>query len=135
MLVDDEPIIRELFIEMAKIGGHEVVATARNGQEAVDTFKGTMPPPDLVLMDHRMPGKSGLDATREITAAHPGTKVLLVTADQTVLDKAEEGGALGYLEKPFSMGVLLEAIDEALAGKRVEVTWSSVRMRLERHAA
>src|SRR2546428_9532244 len=103
MLVDDEPMIRDLCAQMLSVGGHEVVATAGDGAEAVDKFEGMLPPPDLILMDHRMPRKNGLDATREIITSHPGTKVLMVTADETILSLAEERGACGYLQKPFSL--------------------------------
>jgi two-component system chemotaxis response regulator CheY len=116
MIVDDEPMIVELYSEMVAQGGHEVVATAENGTQAVSTFEGMLPPPDLILMDHRMPHKNGLDATREIVAGHPGTKVLLVTADEHVLYNAVAGGACGFLEKPFSMDKLNGAIALVLEG-------------------
>lgn len=116
MLVDDEPMIRDLYSEMLAIGGHEIVATADDGVQAVQKFEGMVLPPDIILMDHRMPHKSGLEATREIVDAHPGARVLMVTADFTVLPLAETEGACGVLEKPFSMHVLLDTIDQVLAG-------------------
>ena len=73
-------------------------------------------PPDLILMDHRMPRKSGLEATREIHAQHPETKVLMVTADHTVLERCYDNGASGFLEKPCSMDQLLTTIDRVLKG-------------------
>jgi CheY-like chemotaxis protein len=116
MVVDDDTPIRELYEEFVAAGGHELVGSAASGQEAVDAVRAMLSPPDLVLMDHRMPGKTGLEATREIRALRPHTKVLMVTADQTVLEKCKDNGASGYLEKPCSMGQLLAAIDMALAG-------------------
>jgi len=115
MLVDDEPVIRDLYSEMLSIAGHEVVAIADDGVEAVLKYEAMGSPPDIILMDHRMPHKSGLQATREIVVAHPGARVLMVTADFTVLPIAETQGACGVLEKPFNMHVLLSTIDETLA--------------------
>jgi len=115
MLVDDEPLIRELYAQMLAVGGYDVVATANDGEEAVDRFEHTLPPPDVILMDHRMPGKNGLTATREITDAHPGTKVLMVTADFTIQPRVATEGARGLLEKPFTMDQLFAAIEQVLA--------------------
>src|SRR4030095_6736337 len=106
----------ELYSEMVAQGGHEVVATAGDGSQAVSTFEGMLAPPDVILMDHRMPHKTGLDATLEIVTSHPGTKVLMVTADENVLYNALAGGACGFLEKPFSKDKLLGAIHLVLEG-------------------
>jgi CheY-like chemotaxis protein len=116
MVVDDESPIRELYEEFVAAGGHEVVGSAADGVEAVEAVRAMVAAPDLILMDHRMPRKSGLDATREIRAIRPQTKVLMVTADQTVLERCRDNGASGYLEKPCSMNQLLEAIDQVLSG-------------------
>src|SRR5690349_9722671 len=120
MLVDDERMIRELYSTMLEMAGHEVVDTAASGQEAVDKFDEILPPPDIILMDFRMPGKDGLQATKEILGSRPDTKVLMVTADENVLSRCLEEGAYGYLEKPFTLDTLLASVDRVLAGERVE---------------
>ena len=121
MVVDDEPMIVDLYSQMLAVNGHEVVATAENGLQAVENVEAMVTPPDLILMDHRMPKKNGLDATREIVRSRPGTKVLMVTADENVLAEVEGGGACGFLEKPFSFEKLEETIELVLAGGHPQV--------------
>ncbi len=96
---------------MLPIGGHTIVETAYNGQEAVAKFVGLDTKPDIVLMDHRMPVKSGLEATKEIVAHDPGAKVLVISADASVQPKCSQFGAAGFLEKPFAMDLLFKTIE------------------------
>ena len=58
-IVDDEPTLHELYGDILEIGGHEIVANAYDGDEAVEIFKRMSEPPEVVIMDHRMPGKDG----------------------------------------------------------------------------
>lgn len=121
LLVDDEPYIQALYGDILERAGHDVVDTAYNGEEAVLKYEMLDPPPELVVMDHRMPIKNGLDATREIVAIDPKALVLFVSADQTVRDKVAAVGAVGFIEKPFNIVSLLETIErlvgEARAGR------------------
>jgi two-component system chemotaxis response regulator CheY len=110
-LVDDEPYIQALYGDILSRAGHEVVETAYNGEEAVLKYELIAPKPELVLMDHRMPLKNGLDATREIVAMHPQACVLFVSADQTVREKVKGVGAAAFIEKPFNLVELLQTID------------------------
>jgi two-component system, chemotaxis family, chemotaxis protein CheY len=114
-VVDDEVFIQDLYLNLLALAGHRVVESAFNGQEAVDKFKGLAHPPDLIIMDHRMPVKNGVDATKEIRAIDPDVKVLFISADATAQTRAVEAGALEFLEKPFSMDVLYLSIDRCLA--------------------
>ena len=62
MVVEDEECIRLLYREICRLGCHELVGEAVDGREGVERFKRMDPPPDVVIMDHRMPVKDGLDA-------------------------------------------------------------------------
>jgi two-component system chemotaxis response regulator CheY len=115
-VVDDEVFIQDLYQAMLPAGGHEIVDSAFNGQEAVDKFRALAERPDLVIMDHRMPIKNGLDATREIMAVDPSARVLVISADATVESKYQNSGAVGFIEKPFTMDVLFSAISVSLKG-------------------
>ena len=120
-VVDDEVFIQDLYQAMLPAGGHEIVDSAFNGQEAVDKFRQLAHRPDLVIMDHRMPIKNGLDATREIIATDPQARVLVISADATVEPKYQNSGAIGFIEKPFTMDVLFSAISVSLTGARVNL--------------
>jgi len=94
-----------------------VVGTACDGAEAVEMTG--LKKPDLVLMDLKMPGVNGIEATRRIRAHYPGIKVLVLTTyddDQWVFD-AIRAGASGYLLKDTSREEIIRAIRGTLEGK------------------
>ena len=121
LVVDDEVYIQDLYQSMLSVAGHEVVDTAYNGEEAVQKFESLRPPPDLVIMDHRMPIKNGLQATKEIVAFDPKAKVLVISADATVQPRCKDAGAVGFLEKPFTMDVLFRMIEVTIRGAAVQL--------------
>jgi len=121
-VVDDEVYIQDLYQAMLPIGGHTVVGAAFNGEEAVTKYKALASKADIILMDHRMPLKSGLDATREITSRDPDAKVLVISADATVQPRCSQAGAAGFLEKPFTMAVLFQTIEATIRNPRVNVS-------------
>ncbi|HEX9708755.1 MAG TPA: response regulator [Candidatus Thermoplasmatota archaeon] len=110
LCVDDEVYIQELYQHMLPAGGFEVVATAYNGKEALATYTALEPKPDLVLMDQRMPIKSGVEATREILAMDPGACVIVISADASAREKAKAAGATAFVEKPFVMDDLFRLL-------------------------
>ena len=65
-LVEDELSILELYEMILSISGFEVIGTAKNGEEAVQMYKSFPKRPDVIIMDHRMPIKSGIEASKEI---------------------------------------------------------------------
>jgi two-component system chemotaxis response regulator CheY len=120
-VVDDEVYIQDLYSNMLPVGGHIVVETAYNGEEAVSKFDAMKTKPDLVIMDHRMPIKNGLDATREIVSHDPDARVLVISADATVQPRVKAYGGVGFLEKPFTMDVLFRTIEGTLLNPIVHV--------------
>ncbi len=78
MVVDDTDHVRTMLAEMLELDGFEVVGRAANGDEAVRTVAGC--DPDIIVMDLKMPGVDGLEATRLIKAARPDQPVILYTA-------------------------------------------------------
>jgi DNA-binding NarL/FixJ family response regulator len=95
----------------------EVVATAVDGVEAVEYA--TSERPDIVLMDLRMPRLEGAEATRQILAALPETRVLVLTtyADDEFLFPALQAGARGYLTKDATAEEIEHAIRAVIAGQ------------------
>ena len=80
LLVDDSDVFLDAAASVVtRTAGFELVGTATSGEEAVAVAARLEP--DLVLMDHRMPGLSGMDAARRIREAHPHTVVTIVSAD------------------------------------------------------
>lgn len=113
-IVDDDEDIVQLFEQFLQLEGHEIVAKAFNGDEAIEIYKSLKNAPDIILMDHRMPSKDGVEVTEEILSINPNNKIIFVSADYTVRDKALEVGAIDFLEKPIDFNTLFRIIKKHL---------------------
>jgi DNA-binding NarL/FixJ family response regulator len=117
LLVDDQQLVRaglRMLCESAP--DLEVVGEAENGQQAVQLTGRLMP--DVVLMDLRMPGVDGITATGRILAAHPSTRIVVLTTfdDDDHLYPALAAGACGFLVKDAAPAELLDGVRRAAAG-------------------
>jgi DNA-binding NarL/FixJ family response regulator len=118
LLVDDHRIVRLGL--MTLIGDQtdmEVVGEAGNAAEAVRAAERLKP--DVVLMDIRMPGEGGVEATRQIAARFPDTRVVILTsfADDELILRAINAGAVGYVLKQVDTDELLRAIRAVARGE------------------
>ena len=118
LICDDQAIVREGLAMLLRLEADvQVVATAEDGAAAVELVEKHRP--NLVLMDLKMPGMNGVDATRRIRTAHPEVRVLVLTTyddDAWVFD-AIRAGACGYLLKDTPRDELIKAIKGTAAGK------------------
>lgn len=96
-----------------------VVAEAGNGQEAVNTYRDTRP--DVVLMDLRLPGMSGVEATMAILTEFPNARIIVLTTYDTDEDiyRAIQGGAKSYLLKETPYTEIATVVREVFNGKQV----------------
>ena len=112
MLVDDHEVVR-LGIKalLSNYPEYEVVAEASNADEAVNVAQEYRP--DVIIMDIRLPGKSGIDATKEIREELPDTKVIMLTsfAEDDLLFDAINAGAYGYILKQIGSDDLINALN------------------------
>ena len=117
MLVDDHEIVRDGIRAMLE-SQDDIVVTSEAGsvRDAIDEAARTRP--DVIVMDVRLTDGSGIEATREIRAARPATKVLMLTsfADDEALFASIMAGASGYVLKQVKSGDLLHAIRAVGAG-------------------
>ncbi len=109
-IVEDEEMIQELYKDVLDMRGHRVCGVASTGEDAIEKFKQFKKRPDLIIMDHRMPGMGGLDAARMIIEMDPQTKIILVSADDNAVWEALKLGIVG-MRKPFNIGDLMSAIE------------------------
>ncbi|MBF6180611.1 response regulator transcription factor [Nocardia otitidiscaviarum] len=117
LLADDQRLVRAgLRMLLESTSDLTVVGEAADGAEAVRLCAGLTP--DLVLMDLRMPGVDGVRATAQITRAHPGVRVLVLTTfdDDDHLYPALAAGAAGYLVKDTAPADLLAAVRRTVDG-------------------
>ncbi len=77
-------------------------------------FQNTLKKPDIILMDHRMPVKTGLEASKEILAMDKNAKIIFSTADKSNKREAISIGAFSFKEKPFTIDQLVNNINKAL---------------------
>lgn len=118
LLAEDHTIVREgLHALLSADGGFAIVGDARTGAEAVKLVAKLRP--DVILMDIAMPVLNGLEATRQILAADPDARVIVLSAhsDDEYVQRMREAGAAGFLEKQTSAEVLTKAIREVAAGR------------------
>ncbi len=119
LLADDHDLVRYGIEKMLELeAGYEVVATARSGEEALALCKSLHP--DVVLMDHRMPGIGGLEATSRIAASCPNTRIigLSVYTEEPFPSQFLKAGACGYVTKGASFSEILNAIKTVMRGAR-----------------
>lgn len=118
IIVDDHEIVRlGLRSLLDQYPQYEVVAEASNAKESismVDSFE-----PDIVLMDIRLPGRSGIEACEEIKEKHPEVRVIMLTsyAEDEMLFSAIKAGASGYVLKQIDSEGLVKSLDAVARGE------------------
>lgn len=119
LVVDDHDLVRTGITRMlADIEGLQVVGEAGTGEESL--LKVRELKPDVVLMDVKMPGIGGLEATRKLMRSHPEIKVVAVTVceDDPFPTRLLQAGAAGYLTKGAALEEMVQAIRLVFAGQR-----------------
>ena len=111
LVCDDEPLARERLCRMVKAAGHDVVAQAENGVDAIEKVR--IHHPDVLLLDIRMPEMNGIQCAQALLTMEVPPAVIFVTAfDQHAID-AFKTHAIGYLLKPVSQADLEAALQRA----------------------
>jgi DNA-binding NarL/FixJ family response regulator len=119
VIADDHPFYREGLGRLLREHAIDVVAEVPNGEEAVRAVEDLAP--DVVVMDLNMPGMSGLEATRRLTALAPASRVLIlsVSAQEADVTEAILAGACGYVLKDGPVEEVVAAIRAAASGHSV----------------
>lgn len=118
LLVDDHSVVRmgmmTLINDQSEMSTVGEAGTAAEALRAVEELR-----PDVVLMDIRLPGEGGIEATKKITEGYPDTKVVMLTsyADDELIFRAIKAGASGYVLKQVGNDELLDAIKAAAKGE------------------
>jgi two-component system chemotaxis response regulator CheY len=121
-IVDDEIFLHELYRDIFSINGIKIIGEAFDGEEALEKYRPLNPKPDIVIMDHRMPLKNGLEATREMLELDPSACIIFASADNhaaQTLKSHFENKSMGvkiFLQKPFTISSLMDAINETMKG-------------------
>jgi two-component system chemotaxis response regulator CheY len=116
LVVDDALFMRTVLKKIIVQSGHQVVAEAGCGDEAIDQYQKFKP--DLVLLDIVMPPgprtKDGIEALKEIMARNPAAKVVMCSSmgQQAMIVEALNSGAKDFIEKPFRPAKVLEVLSK-----------------------
>lgn len=114
LIVDDAAFMRMMIKDILTKSGHEVVAEAADGAQAVEKYKEFRP--DLVTMDITMPEMDGITALKEIKKIDSNAKVIMCSAmgQQAMVIDAIQAGAKDFIVKPFQADRVIEAINKTL---------------------
>ena len=114
LVADDASFMRQMIREIVEMEGHEVVAEASDGIEAIDQFKNHHP--DVVTMDIVMPRRSGIDAVKAILEFDPAARVVMCSAlgQETLVTEALQAGAQDFIVKPFKPDSVVNTLKKVL---------------------
>lgn len=114
LVADDASFMRQMIREIIEAEGHEVVAEASDGVEAVEGFKEHHP--DLVTMDIVMPRRSGIDAVKCIRELDAGATIVMCSAlgQESLVTEAMEAGATDFIVKPFKPDAVSKVLVKVL---------------------
>lgn len=119
LIVDDHLLVRVGTARLlADIDGFQVIGQAATGEQAIEKVQDLKP--DIVLMDIRMPGIGGLEATRRCLRIDPDLKIIALTiyGDEPYPSKMLSAGAVGYLTKNAQVNEMVKAIKIVMTGQR-----------------
>ena len=132
LVAEDDPSVRAFVVSALTMKGHEVVAEEDGGlaAETADAENGRF---DLLLSDIKMPIMDGIGLALHVAAKYPDVIIVLMTGFADQRERAHGLDALIYdvITKPFTLADLLQKVDDALAGKPVEVLSLGRRAREE----
>jgi DNA-binding NarL/FixJ family response regulator len=116
VVADDHPAVLEAVAEFLVQGGIEVIARARDGEEALERIEQRKP--QVALVDVRMPKLGGIELTRRSQRSTPETSILLYTGygDRALLTEALDAGVRGFVLKEAPMDDLLRAVQSVATG-------------------
>jgi DNA-binding NarL/FixJ family response regulator len=116
-IVDDDALVRlSLRVIIERLSRYELVSTHDSALDALSVLPGMKP--DIVLLDIRMPGMSGIECARQLIQKLPSAKLMMVTAylEEALIAEAFRAGAIGYVLKPFTPETIGNALDCAERG-------------------
>ena len=114
LVADDASFMRQIIREILESEGHEIVAEASDGVQAVEAWKTHQP--DVVTMDIVMPRRSGIDAVRSIVGIDASARIVMCSAlgQETLVMEALQAGARDFIVKPFKPDSVIATLSKVL---------------------
>jgi two-component system chemotaxis response regulator CheY len=122
LIIDDDRMSRTILRTILLDAGFEVVGEANNGKRGIELALEHKP--DIVCLDNVMPEMSGLEVLSELRAQLPQALILMVSgsANRETVQGAMQGGADGFVVKPFNAGRVIASLEQALAKRKTRPT-------------
>ncbi len=110
MIVEDDPLIRQLYEQILSQKGYQVICVAADGAEAIKLYRQLEEKPDLIILDFRMPKKNGLEVSQMILDYNSSTDILMISGDPLFDKKAVISRGVNVMQKPVNINILLQEI-------------------------
>jgi two-component system nitrogen regulation response regulator NtrX len=130
LVIDDEAGNRDSMRRTLEYEGYQFIG-ASTGPEGLALIESD--PPDLVILDIKMPGMDGLEVLERIKSTHPMLPVVMVSGHGSVQTafEARDRGASGFIEKPFSESILIERVQKELSENRTQTAYRALRQEVD----
>jgi CheY-like chemotaxis protein len=116
-VVEDEKAFVHVYDTIFRLAGFQLAGWAFSGEEAVEKYRGRIKNPDLIIMDHRLPGMNGIETMRELMKMDPSAKFLFVSADEKAKRMSLDNGAFAFILKPFSLADFINTVNSSVSGR------------------
>ncbi len=113
-IIDDDAQLANAYEQMFRYRNIPVCFVAYDGFSALEKFKCAIPKPKVVIIDYRMPHKSGLDLMHELLQIELSTRIVIISADDSIKQEALNAGANAFLKKPSGLKEIMESISPLL---------------------
>ena len=120
-IVDDDNSILEIYNKVFVLNGFKIMDNASNGEEAVIKFQKFIKKPDFIIMDYHMPYKNGSEAIKAILEIDKTAKIVIMSGDLSIKEKALASGAICFKEKPFNISKIIQEINFCKNQKKIRV--------------
>ncbi len=111
LVVEDDYSLRLLYSKMLTLAGFKTIAYADNGVKAIELYNSLPNKPKVILLDQKIPLKTGVEITREIRKTDPDCKIIFISGDSSIKKEAMSAGATFFIEKPFSYQQLIQTVN------------------------
>ena len=112
LIVDDDPDLLKLCSSYLRLFDLNVVGTASNGFDALEMLKDSITKPDVIVIDYHMPEINGIETSKMILKIDNSYKIIMISADSSIKNKALCSGIHEFIEKPFKFWILGEKIKQ-----------------------
>jgi len=116
-VVEDEKAFVHVYDAIFRLAGFQLADWAFSGEEAVEKYRSRIKNPDLIIMDHRLPGMNGVETMQELIKMDPSAKVLFVSADEKAKKMSLDNGAIAFILKPFSLANFIDTINSNVSSR------------------